>query len=112
MIWGAGSKGVSLVNTLADSGAIAALVDINPIKQGRFVPVTGHPVLAPEMLTELKPNRVIVLNPQYRDEIAAQLQRLGIQAGSWWMRPHERAGPGPAFLPTGPGAADLALLLL
>ena len=55
-------------------------MDINPIKQGRFVPVTGRPVVAPEMLSELKPDRVIVLNPQYRDEIAAQLRGLGVQA--------------------------------
>jgi hypothetical protein len=80
VVWGAGSKGVSLVNTLADSGGIAALVDINPIKQGRFVPVTGHPVVAPEMLRVLRPDRVIVLNPQYRHEIAAQIRGLGVRA--------------------------------
>lgn len=80
VVWGAGSKGVSLVNTLPHPGAIAALVDINPLKQGRFVPVTAHPVVAPEMLKGLEPDRVIVLNPQYRDEISAQLRGLGIRA--------------------------------
>ena len=80
MIWGAGSKGVSLVNSVADQGAIAALVDLNPLKHGRFVPGTGHRVIAPEGLRSIRPEVVIVLNPQYRDEIAAQLHGLGIQA--------------------------------
>jgi len=80
VVWGAGSKGVSLVNTLTDFGAIAALVDINPVKQGRFVPGTGHPVVAPADLAAIRPDRVLVLNPQYRDEIAAQLQGLGVRA--------------------------------
>jgi hypothetical protein len=84
VVWGAGSKGVSLVNTLAetggDSGAIAGLVDINPHKQGRFVPGTGHPVVSPEALARMAPDRVIVLNPQYRAEIAAALDALGVSA--------------------------------
>ncbi len=80
VIWGAGSKGVSLVNSVADQGAIAALVDLNPLKHGRFVPGTGHRVIAPEGLRSIRPEVVIVLNPQYRDEIAAQLHGLGIQA--------------------------------
>jgi len=80
VVWGAGSKGVSLVNTLKVPEAIAALVDINPLKQGRFVPGTGHPVVAPATLKELKPNRVIVLNPQYRQEITDQLTGLGVHA--------------------------------
>jgi hypothetical protein len=82
VVWGAGSKGVSLVNTVSGSGsgAIAALVDINPLKQGRFAPGTGHPVVAPGALTGLRPDRVLVLNPQYRDEIAAKLRGLGVRA--------------------------------
>lgn len=80
VVWGAGSKGVSLVNTLTSSDAIAALVDINPLKQGRFVPGTGHPVVPPAALRELRPNRVIVLNPQYRQEITDQLTGLGARA--------------------------------
>lgn len=80
VVWGAGSKGVSLVNTLPQGDAIAALVDINPLKQGRFVPVTGHPVVAPQGLGDLDPDWVIVLNPQYREEITAQLQGLGVRA--------------------------------
>ena len=80
VLWGAGSKGVSFINTLQVGEAVAALVDLNPHKQGRFVPGTGHQVLAPAALAERTPDVVIVLNPQYRDEIAADLAALDIQA--------------------------------
>jgi hypothetical protein len=80
LLWGAGSKGVSFVNTLKAGEAVAALIDLNPHKQGRFVPGTGHPVLAPATLKAEPPDVVIVLNPQYRDEIAADLKALGIRA--------------------------------
>jgi hypothetical protein len=71
---------VSFVNTLKAGEAVAALIDLNPHKQGRFVPGTGHPVLAPATLKAQPPDAVIVLNPQYRDEIAADLKTLGIRA--------------------------------
>ncbi len=80
VVWGAGSKGVSLVNAVEDRGAISALIDLNPVKHGRFVPGTGHPVLAPAALRAIAPDLVIVLNPQYRDEIAADLRSLGVRA--------------------------------
>lgn len=80
VVWGAGSKGVSLVNTVADQGAIAALVDLNPLKHSRFVPGTGHQVVSPPELRSIRPDLVIVLNPLYRDEIAADLGALGIRA--------------------------------
>lgn len=79
-LWGAGSKGVSFINTLDVGEAVAALVDLNPHKQGRFMPGTGHQVLAPAALADHPPDVVIVLNPQYRDEIAADLAALNIQA--------------------------------
>ena len=80
VLWGAGSKGVSFINTLQVGEAVAALVDLNPHKQGRFVPGTGHQVLAPAALVDHPPDVVIVLNPQYRDEIAADLAALDIHA--------------------------------
>ena len=80
VLWGAGSKGVSFVNTLAVGETLMALVDLNPHKQGRFAPGTGHQVLAPAALVDHPPDVVIVLNPQYRDEIAADLAALDIHA--------------------------------
>ncbi|MEM1271770.1 MAG: class I SAM-dependent methyltransferase [Bacteroidota bacterium] len=80
VVWGAGSKGVTMINLLDGAGIITALVDINPRKQGRFAPGAGLPVVSPDALTELKPDVVFVVNGLYRDEIAGMLAERGIEA--------------------------------
>ncbi len=80
VLWGAGSKGVTFVNTLGAGPEIACLVDLNPHKHGRFVPGTGHEVRAPESLARQPPDAVIVMNPLYADEIGASLRAMGIHA--------------------------------
>lgn len=79
-LWGAGSKGVSFLATVEGAGGVAAVVDVNPRKHGRHVPVTGHEVVGPEALVSLRPRAVIVLNPLYREEIAAMLSDVGVDA--------------------------------
>jgi hypothetical protein len=79
-LWGGGSKAVSLVTTLGLGGEISAVVDINPYKQGKFLPATGHPVIAPAALSAYDPGLVIVMNPLYRGEVAQLLDKLGIDA--------------------------------
>lgn len=80
VLWGAGSKGVTFLNVLGAGDEVAGVVDINPHKQGRFVPGTGHRVLAPEAIPDLAPAAVVVMNPLYRDEIAADLSKRGCEA--------------------------------
>jgi hypothetical protein len=80
VLWGAGSRGVQFL-TLADrSGALSAVVDLNPRKWGRYLPVTAHQVTSPDTLVDVKPSAVIITNPAYRTEIAAHLSRLGVTA--------------------------------
>jgi SAM-dependent methyltransferase len=79
-LWGAGSKGVSFLATVEGAGDVAAVVDVNPRKHGRHVPVTGHEVVGPAALASLRPRAVVVLNPVYRDEIAAMLSDVGVDA--------------------------------
>ena len=80
VLWGAGSRGVQFL-TLADRGRqLAAVVDLNPRKWGRYLPVTAHRVDPPDVLTAIKPRTVIITNPAYRAEIAAHLDRLGVDA--------------------------------
>ena len=53
VLWGAGSRGVQFL-TFADADHhLAAVVDINPRKWGRYLPITAHRVDAPESLTAL-----------------------------------------------------------
>ena len=80
ILWGAGSKGVTFVNVLQQGGAISAIVDINPFKQGRFVPRTGTPVIAPEAVRQRDVASIIVINPLYRDEVAKASASLGLLA--------------------------------
>lgn len=71
-IWGSASKGVILSLTLQRAGAQnLILVDINPAKQGRYLPLTGFQVHSPEQLRQkLAPGSdIYVLNPNYLGEV-------------------------------------------
>lgn len=78
VIWGAGSKGVSFLSLVG--GAVAAAVDINPHKHGKFMAGTGHRIMAPAELVELAPDLVIAMNPVYLEEIQTDLDALGLSA--------------------------------
>jgi SAM-dependent methyltransferase len=68
-LWGAGAKGVTLANLLEpDSQFIDCVVDINPQKQGYYLPGTGHPIVAPAALTGRGVSTAILMNPNYLDE--------------------------------------------
>ena len=80
-LWGAGSKGVMFLNLLeCDRLSVACVVDVNARKQGCFIAGTGHPIVSPAQLADFLPDRVIVMNPIYSDEIRAELGRLGVAA--------------------------------
>ena len=79
-MWGAGSKCVAFLKTLNAGDEIACVVDISPYKQGTFVPGTGHEIVAPQVLAEVRPDAIIVMNPVYCEEIARDLAALGVQA--------------------------------
>ena len=68
-VWGAGSKGITFLNVLPSQAVIDVVIDINPHKQGLFVPGTGQQVVAPDRLPEIDPAVIIVMNPLYLDEI-------------------------------------------
>ncbi len=78
-IWGGGSKGVSFLTTNGIGTEVAQVVDINPFKQGKYLPGTGHRVSAPKELVSTAPDTVIVMNPIYLPEIGAQLQSMGLK---------------------------------
>ena len=78
VIWGAGSKGVSFLTTLAITGEIEYAVDINPHRTGLFMAKTGQEIVSPQALQQVRPDVVIVMNPMYCDEIRAQLGEMGL----------------------------------
>ena len=77
-VWGAGSKGITFLNVLKDATAIDVVVDINPHKQGRFVPGTGQQVVAPDRIPEISPEAIIVMNPLYLEEIDKMITALNL----------------------------------
>jgi SAM-dependent methyltransferase len=79
VLWGSGSKAVSFLTTLDLGDAIAYVVDINPYRHGHFLPGSGQEILSPEALKTYRPDLVVVMNAIYRDEIAQDLQRLGLE---------------------------------
>ncbi|MEL6645854.1 MAG: hypothetical protein AAFQ79_18125, partial [Pseudomonadota bacterium] len=81
VIWGAGSKGITLANVIGGEDAgLVALVDQNPRKHGKFIPGAGLPVVAPDDLATIKPDCVVISNGLYLDEIQSQLSALGVEA--------------------------------
>lgn len=77
-VWGAGTKGVTFLDAVAEAGSVAAVVDVNPRKQGKWMAGSGLRISAPEVLRALRPHTVVVMNPVYRDEIVATLVGLGL----------------------------------
>lgn len=74
ILWGASSKGVTLLNLLdKNKKHVNYCIDINPKKQNFFIATTGHKIFSPDIL-ELRDKKkeevsVIVTNQNYLDEI-------------------------------------------
>jgi hypothetical protein len=81
-LWGAGSKGITFLNVLgvrAGQG-IDLAVDINPRKTGTHVAGTGQRIVQPSDLAAEPPDLVLIMNPEYTDEIAGMLAAVGVAA--------------------------------
>jgi SAM-dependent methyltransferase len=72
--YGAPGKGNTLLNHCGiRSDLLAYTVDRSPVKQGRFLPGTHIPIHAPERLAETRPDYILVLPWNLREEISQQL---------------------------------------
>jgi len=80
VLWGAGSRSVQFLAAADPTRQLAAVVDVNPRKWGRYLPGGGHRVDPPEQLAQLQPRTVIITNPAYQDEIRKSLAGLGVTA--------------------------------
>ncbi len=80
VLWGGGSKGVTFLNAVeAARQSVRAVVDVNERKQGKFVPGTAHPIVAPTELRALAPDLVIVANKIYLEEIRSEISSMGLE---------------------------------
>ena len=75
--YGAAAKGNTLLNYCGiRSDFLGYVVDRSPHKQGRFLPGTHLPIHAPEKLRETRPDYVLILPWNLRDEIAEQMAHI------------------------------------
>ena len=71
-----------------DGTLLACLVDVNPNKQGGFLPGTGHPIVAPSALRDRGVRHALLMNPNYRAESQALLDAQGseVELIDWMER--------------------------
>jgi hypothetical protein len=77
VIWGAGARGVTFLNVLKDP-RIEYVIDINPRKQGMYLPGTGQKIVEPKFLLKYQPDYVVIVNPSYENEIKKLTETLKI----------------------------------
>jgi len=80
--YGAPGKGNTLLNHCGiRSDLLSYTVDRSPVKQGKFLPGTHIPIYAPERLAETRPEYILVLPWNLREEISRQLSYVGSWGG-------------------------------
>lgn len=81
--YGAAAKGNTLMNYAGiRPDLISFVVDRNPAKQGKFMPGSRIPIVGEETLQQEKPDYIVILPWNLREEITAQLD----YARSWGAR--------------------------
>ena len=80
--YGAPGKGNTLLNHCGiRSDLLSYTVDRSPVKQGKFLPGTHIPIYPPERLAETRPDYILVLPWNLREEISQQLSYVGSWGG-------------------------------
>jgi len=70
------------VNTIdPENRRIRFLIDINPAKQGKFAPGTGHQIVSPSYLREQSSRiaGIVNMNPNYLEENRSILSQLSVE---------------------------------
>ena len=80
VLWGAGSKGVTILNVIPEaSRSVDFFVDINPRKQGKFIPGRGQQIIPPSDLAAYDPDLIVMMNGIYEEEIRTTVRALGFE---------------------------------
>lgn len=76
--FGASARSSTYLNFCGfDSGAIKAIVDNNPLKQGLISPGTSIPIVSLEKGMQMNPDLIFILAWNFRDEIAKECRIKG-----------------------------------
>jgi SAM-dependent methyltransferase len=75
--YGAAAKGNTFLNVCGvKAHDIVCVFDRNPVKQGRFLPGSHIPVRSPDLIGDVKPDYLVILPWNLRDEIASQMSYI------------------------------------
>ena len=75
--YGAPAKGNTLLNYCgARTDLLSYTVDRSPHKQGKFLPGSRIPIFSPDRIRETRPDYVLILPWNLREEIVAQLEHI------------------------------------
>jgi SAM-dependent methyltransferase len=81
--YGAAAKGNTLLNFAGCRGDLLAFVaDLNPVKQDKFMPGSRIPIVAAECIERRRPDFILILPWNLRDEVVRQLD----DARQWGAR--------------------------
>jgi SAM-dependent methyltransferase len=79
-IWGAGAKGSTFLNLLDPFRRnIKVVVDINHIKQNKYIAHTGHKIISPVTIKDYSIDNIIVMNQNYFEEIKKSIGDINIR---------------------------------
>ena len=85
--YGAAAKGNTLLNYCGvRTDLLDYVVDRSPHKQGLFLPGTRIPIHAPERIDETKPDYVLILAWNLKEEIMSQMAHLR-ESGTRFVTP-------------------------
>lgn len=89
--YGAAHKGNTFLNAVGEASKhLVYVVDASPEKQGKFLPGSGVPVLAPKNLDLANPSDVLILPWNIAPELAQQIRHLAPDARIWVAQPEMR----------------------
>ncbi len=82
--YGAAAKGVTLVNYCGvRDDLVAYVVDRSPYKQNHFMPGVRLPIHGPEKIMETRPDYVLILPWNLKDEIVKQMAKVADWGGQF-----------------------------
>ena len=80
--YGAAAKGNTFLNYCgATADDIAVSFDANPAKQGRFLPGSHVPILSPQAVREVRPDDLVIMPWNLKDEIMGELAYIRAWGG-------------------------------
>jgi hypothetical protein len=86
--YGAAHKGNTFLNAVGEaSKTLEYVVDASHEKQGKFLPGSQVPVLAPEELNSINPTDVLILPWNIADELTSKIKSLAPAARIWVAQP-------------------------